>query len=92
MFSTVLNSISGTFSTNLILDNGIEFIVQTIETRIKLAYALASQWFGVYITPEAPNDGMLLNDVSCSVCSLLHSDYFDFYPFQIGCWMVLLGS
>ncbi|RYR54148.1 hypothetical protein Ahy_A06g029400 [Arachis hypogaea] len=26
----------------------------TIDTRIKLAYALARQWFGVYITPEGP--------------------------------------
>lgn len=33
---------------------------QTIDTRIKLAYALARQWFGVYITAEAPNDGNLL--------------------------------
>lgn len=79
-------------STDRILDNGMGTIVQTIETRIKLAYALARQWFGVFITPEAPNDGMLLSGLSCSVCSLLHSDYFDFYPFQIGCWMVLLGS
>lgn len=30
---------------------------QIIETRIKLAFALARQWFGVYITPEEPNDG-----------------------------------
>lgn len=40
-------------------------IEQTIETRIKLAYALAKQWFGVYITPEAPTDGNIL-------ISLLH--------------------
>lgn len=33
---------------------------QTIDTRIKLAFALARQWFGVYITPEAPNDGKLV--------------------------------
>lgn len=36
------------------------FFFQTIDTRVKLAYALARQWFGVYITPEAPNDGNLL--------------------------------
>lgn len=36
---------------------------QTIDTRIKLAYALARQWFGVYITPEAPNDGKLVDYV-----------------------------
>lgn len=39
-------------------DDGLT--AQTIETRIKLAYALARQWFGVYITPETPNDGNLL--------------------------------
>lgn len=33
---------------------------QTIDTRIKLADALARQWFGAYITPEAPSDGKLL--------------------------------
>lgn len=36
---------------------------QTIDTRIKLAYALARQWFGIYITPEAPNDGKWLSCV-----------------------------
>lgn len=36
------------------------FSPQTIDTRIKLAFALARQWFGVYITPEAPNDGKLV--------------------------------
>jgi transcription initiation factor TFIID subunit 2 len=32
---------------------------QTIDTRIKLAHALARQWFGVYVTAEDPVDGML---------------------------------
>ena len=36
---------------------------QTIETRIKLAYALSRQWFGVYITPEAPTDGECVNEL-----------------------------
>lgn len=40
--------------------SGDGLTAQTIETRIKLAYALARQWFGVYITPEAPNDGNIL--------------------------------
>jgi len=40
---------------------------QTIDTRVKLAYALARQWFGVYITPETPNDGNLSEDISISV-------------------------
>jgi transcription initiation factor TFIID subunit 2 len=32
---------------------------QAIDTRIKLARALARQWFGVYVTAEDPVDGML---------------------------------
>ncbi|KAG5536294.1 hypothetical protein RHGRI_023916 [Rhododendron griersonianum] len=35
-----------------------------IETRIKLAFALARQWFGVYITPEEPNDEWLLDGLA----------------------------
>lgn len=30
---------------------------QAIGTRIKLAHALAQQWFGVFITPDSPADG-----------------------------------
>ncbi|KAG8376748.1 hypothetical protein BUALT_Bualt09G0096000 [Buddleja alternifolia] len=50
------------FSSHLLFDE--KLIDQTIETRIKLAYALARQWFGVYITPEAPNDEWLLDGLS----------------------------
>lgn len=52
---------------------------QTIDTRIKLAYALARQWFGVYITPEAPNDGRLVEYVGLlsAEFSLLELSYFD---------------
>ncbi|XP_057420384.1 transcription initiation factor TFIID subunit 2 isoform X3 [Lotus japonicus] len=39
-------------------------IDQTIDTRVKLAYALARQWFGVYISPEAPNDEWLLEGLA----------------------------
>ncbi|KAG5068347.1 hypothetical protein JHK85_000724 [Glycine max] len=39
---------------------------ESIDTRVKLAYALARQWFGVYITPEAPNDGNLSEDILIS--------------------------
>ncbi|XP_057459543.1 transcription initiation factor TFIID subunit 2 isoform X2 [Actinidia eriantha] len=39
-------------------------IDQTIETRIKLASALARQWFGVYITAEEPNDEWLLDGLA----------------------------
>ncbi|XP_019157945.1 PREDICTED: transcription initiation factor TFIID subunit 2-like [Ipomoea nil] len=40
------------------------WISLTIETRIKLAYALARQWFGVYITSETPNDDWLLDGLA----------------------------
>lgn len=46
------------FLLSFVSDDGLA--TQTIETRIKLAYALARQWFGVYITPETPNDGNIL--------------------------------
>ncbi|XAR63884.1 hypothetical protein NMG60_11024024 [Bertholletia excelsa] len=39
-------------------------IDQTIETRIKLAYALARQWFGVYITAETSTDEWLLDGLA----------------------------
>ncbi|XP_016506800.1 transcription initiation factor TFIID subunit 2 isoform X1 [Nicotiana tabacum] len=50
------------FSSQLLFDEKV--IDKTIETRIKLAYALARQWFGVYITPEAPNDDWLLDGLA----------------------------
>ncbi|XP_060205603.1 transcription initiation factor TFIID subunit 2 isoform X2 [Lycium barbarum] len=50
------------FSSQLLFDEKV--INKTIETRIKLAYALARQWFGVYITPEAPNDDWLLDGLA----------------------------
>ncbi|KAG7019959.1 Transcription initiation factor TFIID subunit 2 [Cucurbita argyrosperma subsp. argyrosperma] len=50
------------FSSHFLFDEKI--IDQTIDTRIKLAYALARQWFGIYITPEAPNDEWLLDGLA----------------------------
>ncbi|PIN24631.1 TATA binding protein associated factor [Handroanthus impetiginosus] len=50
------------FSSHLLFDE--KLIGQTLETRIKLAYALARQWFGVYITPEALNDEWLLDGLA----------------------------
>lgn len=40
--------------------DGLYILWKTMETRIKLAYALARQWFGVYITAASPNDGKML--------------------------------
>ncbi|ESW27142.1 hypothetical protein PHAVU_003G177400 [Phaseolus vulgaris] len=50
------------FSSQVLFDDKV--IDQTIDTRVKLAYALARQWFGVYITPEAPNDEWLLDGLA----------------------------
>ncbi|KAM3751107.1 hypothetical protein ACB098_04G083400 [Castanea mollissima] len=50
------------FSSQVLFDEKV--IDQTIDARIKLAYALARQWFGVYITPEAPNDEWLLDGLA----------------------------
>lgn len=50
------------FSSQLLYDEKI--IDQTIETRIKLAYALARQWFGIYITAEDPMDEWLVDGLA----------------------------
>ncbi|RDX70710.1 Transcription initiation factor TFIID subunit 2, partial [Mucuna pruriens] len=50
------------FSSQVLFDEKV--IDQTIDARVKLAYALARQWFGVYITPEAPNDEWLLDGLA----------------------------
>ncbi|KAI4344048.1 hypothetical protein L6164_011322 [Bauhinia variegata] len=50
------------FSSQVLFDEKV--IDQTIDTRIKLAYALARQWFGVYITPEASTDEWLLDGLA----------------------------
>ncbi|KAK8958874.1 hypothetical protein KSP40_PGU002945 [Platanthera guangdongensis] len=50
------------FSSQLLFDEKV--IDQTIETRIKLAYALSRQWFGVYIIAEDPNDEWLLEGLA----------------------------
>ncbi|GER29049.1 transcription initiation factor TFIID subunit 2 [Striga asiatica] len=57
-----LGSSISIFSSHLLFDEKI--IDQNIETRIRLAYALARQWFGVYITPEAPTDEWLLDGLA----------------------------
>ncbi|KAK6139962.1 hypothetical protein DH2020_026338 [Rehmannia glutinosa] len=60
------------FSSHLLFDE--KLIDQTIETRIKLADALARQWFGVYITPEAPNDGSILINFAPVIVEKSQSD------------------
>ncbi|KAK1359659.1 Transcription initiation factor TFIID subunit 2 [Heracleum sosnowskyi] len=50
------------FSSKILYDEKV--IDQTMETRIKLAYALARQWFGVYITAASPNDDWLIDGLA----------------------------
>lgn len=61
------------FSSQILFDEKI--IDQTINTRIKLAYALAKQWFGVYITPEALNDEWLLDGLAGFMTDLFIKKY-----------------
>ncbi|CAA6664856.1 unnamed protein product [Spirodela intermedia] len=50
------------FGSDLLFDEKV--IDETIETRIKLACALARQWFGVYIIAETPNDEWLVDGIA----------------------------
>ncbi|KAI5667609.1 hypothetical protein M9H77_17462 [Catharanthus roseus] len=50
------------FSSQVVFDEKV--LDQTIDTRVKLAFALARQWFGLYITFEAPSDGWLLDGLA----------------------------
>ncbi|XP_050376099.1 transcription initiation factor TFIID subunit 2 isoform X2 [Argentina anserina] len=61
------------FSSQVLFDEKI--IDQTIDTRVKLAFALARQWFGVYITPEAPNDEWLLDGLAGFLTDLYIKKY-----------------
>lgn len=60
--STCVGASVSTFSSHLLYDERV--IDQVISTRIKLAYALAQQWFGIYITAETSNDGWLLDGLA----------------------------
>ncbi|KQJ90190.1 hypothetical protein BRADI_4g29947v3 [Brachypodium distachyon] len=50
------------FSSDIL--NEEKVIDQIIDTRIKLAYALARQWFGIYTSAEEPNDEWLLDGLA----------------------------
>ncbi|GLJ49640.1 hypothetical protein SUGI_1053220 [Cryptomeria japonica] len=50
------------FSSHILFDERV--IDQVISTRIKLAHALARQWFGIFITPETATDGWLLDGLA----------------------------
>ncbi|XVE64086.1 hypothetical protein DITRI_Ditri07aG0072800 [Diplodiscus trichospermus] len=60
--SSTCGASSSLLSSQVLFDEKV--IDQTIDTRIKLAFALARQWFGVFITPEAPNDEWLLDGLA----------------------------
>ncbi|CBI15409.3 unnamed protein product, partial [Vitis vinifera] len=61
--SLTLGASMSIFSSQILFDEKV-IDQQTIDTRIKLAYALARQWFGVFISPEAPNDEWLLDGLA----------------------------
>ncbi|CAL5064440.1 unnamed protein product [Urochloa decumbens] len=50
------------FSSDILHDEKV--IDQIIGTRIKLAYALAKQWFGIYTSAEEPSDEWLLDGLA----------------------------
>ncbi|KAJ7565528.1 hypothetical protein O6H91_02G064000 [Diphasiastrum complanatum] len=62
------------FSSHLLVDERI--IDQAITTRIKLAYALAQQWFGVFITPDTTNDAWLLEGLPGFLLNLYIKRHF----------------
>ncbi|CAO2818396.1 unnamed protein product [Amaranthus hypochondriacus] len=60
--SVTLGASMSVFSSQVLFDEKV--IDQTIDTRIKFAYALARQWFGIYVTPETPNDEWLVEGLA----------------------------
>ncbi|XP_078179654.1 TBP-associated factor 2 isoform X1 [Carex rostrata] len=60
--STSLGASMCVFSSDLLYDERV--LDQAIDTRIKLAHALARQWFGVYMTAEDPVDEWLLDGLA----------------------------
>ncbi|WZZ06876.1 hypothetical protein YC2023_092797 [Brassica napus] len=60
--SSTLGASLSVFSSHVLYDERV--IDQIIDTRIKLASALAKQWFGFYIVPESPNDDWLLDGLA----------------------------
>ncbi|XP_055962233.1 transcription initiation factor TFIID subunit 2 isoform X2 [Mercurialis annua] len=60
--SSSLGASLSIFSAHVLYDERV--IDQVIDTSIKLAFALAKQWFGVYVVPEEPNDEWLLDGLA----------------------------
>ncbi|OAY50235.1 transcription initiation factor TFIID subunit 2 isoform X2 [Manihot esculenta] len=60
--SSSLGASVSIFSSQVLYDERV--IDQTIDTSIKLAFALAKQWFGVFIVPEEPSDEWLLDGLA----------------------------
>ncbi|XP_066390227.1 transcription initiation factor TFIID subunit 2-like [Miscanthus floridulus] len=61
------------FSSDILHDEKV--IDQIIGTRIKLAYALAKQWFGIYTSAEEPNDEWLLDGLAGFLTELFIKRY-----------------
>lgn len=68
MSSASVGAAMAIFSSHLLVDERV--IDQTINTRIKLAHALARQWFGVYIFPDSQNDAWLVEGLSMFLTDL----------------------
>ncbi|CAI0547843.1 unnamed protein product [Linum tenue] len=60
--SSSLGAAMCVFSSQLLYDEKV--IDQTLDTCIKLSFALARQWFGIYIAPEEPTDEWLLDGLA----------------------------
>eukprot|EP00250_Pteridium_aquilinum_P006300 c16246_g1_i1 orf=741-4946(+) len=74
MTSSSVGAAMTILSSHLLVDERI--IDQTMNTRIKLAHALAQQWFGVYISPESPNDEWLLEGLCVFLTDLFIKRHF----------------
>ncbi|XP_062194463.1 transcription initiation factor TFIID subunit 2-like [Phragmites australis] len=70
---TSLGASTCIFSSDILHDEKV--IDQIIGTRIKLAYALAKQWFGIYTSAEEPNDEWLLDGLAGFLTDLFIKRY-----------------
>ncbi|KAL8140263.1 hypothetical protein V2J09_006284 [Rumex salicifolius] len=62
------------FSSQLLFDEKV--IDQNIDTKIRIAYAIARQWFGVYITPDTLNDEWLIEGLAGFLTDTFIKEFF----------------
>ncbi|XP_062199068.1 transcription initiation factor TFIID subunit 2-like [Phragmites australis] len=70
---TSLGASTCIFSSDILHDEKV--IDQIIGTRIRLAYALSKQWFGIYTSAEEPNDEWLLDGLAGFLTDLFIKRY-----------------